>query len=69
VRYCQYLWMGVFAEAAMRVALICLMPFSVAVGASPALMVAVIGLAAWTLVVTSRLPHWRADTSKKAQAA
>jgi hypothetical protein len=51
----------VFAEAALRVPMICLMPFSVAVGASAALMIAVIGCrAAWTVVVTSRLPHWRA---------
>jgi hypothetical protein len=59
--------MGVFAEAALRVPSICLMPLSVAVGASAAPMVAVIGcLAAWTLVVTSQLPHWREDTPQKA---
>ena len=53
---------GMILEALLRLPLIYLVPLSVAVGASTAFMVAVIGcLAAWTAVVTSRLP--RADAS------
>jgi hypothetical protein len=45
------------AEAVLRIPLIYLVPLDVAVGASTALMLTVIGsLAVWTAVVAARLP-------------
>jgi hypothetical protein len=47
---------GMLAESVLRLPLVYLVPLDVAVGASTALMLAVIGgLTAWTAVVTSRL--------------
>ena len=65
-RRSAWVWgIGMIVEAALRLPLIYVVPLSVAVGASTALMVTVIGcLAAWTAVVTARLPRWNVDTAQ-----
>lgn len=62
-RRAAWVWgLGMLAEAALRLPLIYLVPLSVAVGASTAFMIAVMGsLGAWTAVVTSRLPRLDTD--------
>jgi len=57
-RRAAWAWgIGMIAEAVLRLPLIYLVPLDVAVGASTALMLSVIGsLAAWTAVVATRLP-------------
>jgi hypothetical protein len=57
-RGAAWVWgIGMIAEAVFRVPLIYLVPLDVAVAASTALMLAVIGaLAAWTAWTTARLP-------------
>lgn len=57
-RRAAWAWgIGMIAEAVLRIPLIYLVPLDVAVGASTALMLTVIGsLAVWTAVVAARLP-------------
>lgn len=64
-RRAAWVWgIGMLLEAVLRLPVIYLVPLNIAVGASTALMVAVIGsLAAWTAVVTARLPLGDEETA------